>query len=170
MSCILPPNAGVEPGHLWFRVCGHGRTAACSEKKHQVNAAVAKMLMVMLGCPCPRLLPAADLCGSLSPSPELLGRGEMHQGTPPHTTTAFSCSVLLSSVHKSTAVAQGRLLHARRRGLPRCFCPQGPARTDSMARKTEVVSRRAICFSLCYATLNINNKVCGHCRGQRARC
>lgn len=157
MSCILPPNAGVEPGLSWFRVCGHGWFAVCSEKKQQ---AVAKMLMVVLGCPCPQLLPAVDLCGSVSPSPEplqgyrmLLGRGEMQQGTPPHTTTTFSCSVLLSSVHKSTAVEQGRLQHAQRRGLPRCFCPRGTAHTDSMARKTEVVSRRAICFSLCYATL-----------------
>lgn len=110
MSCILPPNVGVEPGRPWFRVRGHGWIAACSEKKRQVNAAVAKMLMVVLGCPCPQLLPAMDLCGSLSPSPEplqgyrmLLGRGKMQQGTPPHTTTTFSCNVLLSSVHKSRA-------------------------------------------------------------------
>lgn len=156
MSCILPPNAGVEPGRSWFRVCGHGWFAVCSEKKQQVNAAVAKMLMVVLGCPCPQLLPAMDLCGSLSPSPEplqgyrmLLGRGEMQQGAPPphHHHLFLQCPFVFCSQK------QGRLLHAQRRGLPRCFCPRGTAHTDSMARKTEVVSRRAICFSLCYATL-----------------
>lgn len=177
MSCILPPNAGVEPGLSWFRVCGHGWFAVCSEKKQQVNAAVAKMLMVVLGCPCPQLLPAVDLCGSVSPSPEplqgyrmLLGRGEMQQGAPPphHHHLFLQCPFVFCSQKHGCGTGQTAACPKER--FAALLLPAGHSahRQHGQENRSGLTSSHLFFIMLCYS--NINNKVCGHCRGQRARC
>lgn len=157
MSCILPPNAGMEPGSGCVGTAG---LLLALRRNNRLMLQLPKCLWWCWGVlvlNCSLLWTFVGLYHpALSPSRAtgcFWGGEKCSREHPPTHTTTFSCSVLLSSVHKSTAVEQGRLQHAQRRGLPRCFCPQGTAYTDSMARKTEVVSRRAICFSLCYATL-----------------